>query len=263
MDGIACDHRSASGATDAVLPHVCWTDHVLTSGEARFLQGPRPLWRDALSAAGTFSELIKGFLAFRSLGPCVTVFGSARIAESHEAYGLAHDMGRRLAELGFAVMTGGGPGVMEAANRGAREAGGVSVGCGIRLPGEAGANTWIDRWIEVKRFFVRKVLLVKSSCAFVVFPGGFGTLDELFEAATLRQTGRIHDFPVILMGRKAWTPLLDHLRTVALRDAMIAPADLASLLVTDSPAEAMACIVHCAVQRFGMRISEARPAKRD
>lgn len=207
-----------------------------------------------------FLEFIRGFRALHFVGPCVTVFGSARFGEEHPAYGMARAMGRLLAREGFTVMTGGGPGIMEAANRGAREAGGRSIGCNIRLPVEQVPNPYLDRWITFRHFFVRKVMLIKYSCAFVAMPGGFGTLDELFEALTLIQTGKIRGFPVILVGREYWDPLLAFLRARPLARRAIDPEDLDRLVVTDSVEEAADCIRHCAVERFGLR-ARLRPVR--
>src|SRR5437660_446463 len=156
-------------------------------------------------------EFIKGFRALHFVGPCVTVFGSARFSDDHPVYDLARRTGALLARAGFTVMTGGGPGVMEAANRGAKDVGGRSIGCNIRLPQEQKPNPYLDKWITFRYFFVRKVMLVKYSYAFIALPGGFGTLDEIFETATLIQTAKIRDFPMVLMGRDFWQPLLDFL----------------------------------------------------
>src|SRR5581483_5005060 len=153
-------------------------------------------------------DLFRGLRALHFLERCVTVFGSARFAEDHPYYKLARHVGSELAIAGFTVMTGGGPGVMEAANRGAHEAGGVSVGCNIELPHEQKPNPYLDLFVEFRYFFVRKVMLVKYSTAFVVMPGGFGTMDEIFETATLIQTGKIRGFPVVLMGKEYWAPLV-------------------------------------------------------
>jgi uncharacterized protein (TIGR00730 family) len=197
------------------------------------------------------AEFVRGFRALHFVGPCVTVFGSARFAEDHPHYALAREVGSRLARLGFTVMTGGGPGIMEAANRGAKEAGGFSVGCNIALPEEQKLNPYLDRAVTFQHFFVRKVMLVKYSYAFVVMPGGVGTLDELFESLTLIQTKKIADFPVVLMGREYWQPLLN------LMDKMVAAGtvgkeDLSLLLVTDSVHEAMKHIETRAVEQFGL-----------
>src|SRR5262249_31451557 len=156
-----------------------------------------------------FFEFIRGFRKLHFLGPCVTVFGSARFKEDHPYYTLARDVGARLARAGFTVMTGGGPGVMEAAHRRAPAAGGGSGRCHFALPMEHTPNPSVDHWITFRYFFVRKVMLIKYSYAFITMPGGFGTLDEVFETATLIQTRKIRDFPLVLMGRDYWQPLLD------------------------------------------------------
>jgi uncharacterized protein (TIGR00730 family) len=186
----------------------------------------------------------------------VTVFGSARCREDDPSYELAREMGRRLALIGFTVMTGGGPGIMEAANRGAKDVDGCSIGCNIRLPSEQVPNPYLDRMVEFRYFFVRKLMLVKYSYAFVALPGGFGTLDEIFETATLVQTGKIKDFPLILMGVHYWRPLVDFLRERLMKYAAIDAADLDRLLLTDSPDEAIASISNAATSRFGFRWSQ-------
>ncbi|MEZ4235357.1 MAG: TIGR00730 family Rossman fold protein [Myxococcota bacterium] len=196
-------------------------------------------------------EMVRGFRTLHFVGPCVTVFGSARFAEGHPYYELARRVGSELARVGFTVMTGGGPGVMEAANRGAREAGGHSVGCNIRLPHEQSANPYLDRVVTFDRFFVRKYMLRKYSYAFVVLPGGFGTMDEAFETITLVQTGKIHQFPVVLMGREYWQPMLGFLdRMVAA--TTISPDDPARFHLTDDPAEAAGLVRHEGLARFGL-----------
>lgn len=209
-------------------------------GEQQFLAGPRSRFGEFLRALRIFGEFIKGFRALHFLPPCVTVFGSARFGEDHPHYRLARQVGAALAQAGFTVMTGGGPGIMEAANRGAREASGLSVGCNITLPHEQQPNPYLDRFVEFRYFFVRKVMLVKYSHAFVVLPGGFGTMDELFEAATLIQTKKIQDFPLVLMGREYWQPLLDFLRERMVGHGTIDATDLDRIFVTDDVAEAVA-----------------------
>jgi uncharacterized protein (TIGR00730 family) len=171
------------------------------SKEQYFLEGPHSRGSEFLFSLRIFREFIRGFRTLHFVGPCVTVFGSARFTEDHPYYILARDFGRNLASLGFTVMTGGGPGVMEAANRGAKDAKGMSVGCNITLPVEQTPNPYLDRWVRFDHFFVRKVLLIKYSYAFIIMPGGFGTSDELFETLTLIQTGKISHFPVIIVGR--------------------------------------------------------------
>jgi uncharacterized protein (TIGR00730 family) len=199
-----------------------------------FLGAPRSrrseLWRTMRIAA----EFVKGFRALHFVGPCVTVFGSARFGEGDRYYELARQVGARVASRGLTTMTGGGPGVMEGANRGAREAGGRSIGCNIELPHEQTHNQYLDRWITFRYFFVRKVMLVKYSYVFVVLPGGFGTMDELFEALTLVQTRKIGELPVVLMGRDFWAPLLDFLAGTFEARGTISPGDLSLLTVTDS-----------------------------
>ena len=216
------------------------------------LEGPHSRRAELLFLLRAGRDFIRGFRALHFVGPCVTVFGSARFDERHRYYAMAREVGAALAGMGFTVMTGGGPGVMEAANRGAREAGGVSVGCNIELAFEQKPNPYLDRWVTTRYFWVRKVLLVKYSYAFVVMPGGFGTLDELTEALTLIQTRKILQFPVVLMGRDYWAPFLAMLKTM-IDAGTIAAADLDLMLVTDSVAEAMAHIELHAVQNFGLK----------
>jgi uncharacterized protein (TIGR00730 family) len=178
-------------------------------------------------------ELEMGFSALRELGPAVSIFGSARVPADHPDYARARETARLLGEAGFAIITGGGPGIMEAANRGAREVGATSVGLGIDLPHEQAMNDWVDVALTFHYFFARKVMFVRYASGFVVFPGGFGTLDELFEAATLRQTQKIRYFPIVLVGSDYWAGLVDWLRDPVQRDGNIAAADTASLAVRD------------------------------
>jgi hypothetical protein len=194
-------------------------------------------------------ELVRGFRALHFVGPCVTVFGSARVEPGEPEYELAREVAGAMSRLGFTVMTGGGPGIMEAANRGAREAGGCSIGCNIRLPHEQAPNPYLDVSVDFDYFFVRKMMLVKYSYAFIVMPGGFGTLDELFEALTLIQTAKIHDFPVVVMGTRFWGDLTGQLDTMV-REEMIDPGDLSLLLVTDDVAEAVEHVRTRSVNRF-------------
>ena len=219
--------------------------------ERWFLEGPRSRGSELFSVFKIGLEFIKGFRTLHFVGPCVTVFGSARFREDHRYYALAREVGKRLAGLGFTVMTGGGPGVMEAANRGAREAGGRSVGCNIVLPEEQKLNPYLDVWVSFEHFFVRKVMLVKYSYAFVVMPGGLGTMDELFEAAVLIQTGKIEGFPVVVFGKDYWKPLFDLLNDMV-RAGTISTKDLHLLLVTDSPDEAMEHLRRHAIEQFGL-----------
>jgi uncharacterized protein (TIGR00730 family) len=188
-------------------------------------------------------EFVAGFDALAHIGPAVTIFGSARTPEDDPSYRQAVELARLLAEQGFAVITGGGPGIMEAANRGAREGGGRSVGCNIELPHEQGTNPYVDLSINFRYFFVRKTMFMKYAEAFIIFPGGFGTLDELFEALTLIQTGKVSNFPVILFGTHYWGGLLDWLRGPMLAEGKISPGDLDLLIPTDDPAEAAQIVV--------------------
>ena len=237
-----------------------WGKGTRDPSERQFLRGPRARGVELGEAVRIFAECVKGFRALHFVGPCVTVFGSARFKDDHPYYILARRTGARLAEAGFTVMTGGGPGIMEAANRGAREAGGASVGCNIRLPIEQKPNPYLDRWVEVRYFFVRKMLLEKYSYAFIAMPGGMGTLDEIFETAVLIQTGKMRDFPFVLMGRSFWAPLVDYLRDGLLACGTIDPVDLSRFIVTDSPEEAVATIRDRAMKSFGLTYGpRARP----
>jgi uncharacterized protein (TIGR00730 family) len=210
--------------------------------QERFLEGPLSRLAELARVARIAGEFVKGFRAFHFMGPCVTVFGSARFLETDPYYQLARQVGSRIAGLGLTTLTGGGPGIMEAANRGAREAGGKSIGCNIVLPKEQRPNPYLDRWITFRYFFVRKVILVKYSYAFVVFPGGYGTLDELFEALTLVQTRKISSFPIILVGTEYWRPLVDFLDQTLAGRRTIDRADLAYFRLTDSLDELVAAI---------------------
>ena len=190
-------------------------------------------------------EFVEGFDLLARIGPAVTIFGSARVPETDPYYAQARETARRMGEAGFAVITGGGPGIMEAANRGARDAGALSVGCNIELPFEQGINRYVDVAINFRYFFVRKTMFVKYAEAFVIFPGGFGTLDELFEAMTLIQTGKVRDFPVILFGSAYWRGLLDWIRTTLLAEGKISRDDVDLVVVTDSPEECVRVIEKC------------------
>jgi uncharacterized protein (TIGR00730 family) len=216
------------------------------------LEGPHSRWREVQILFRAARDFIRGFRGLHFVGPCVTVFGSARFPAGHQYYELGREVGKAISALGFTVMTGGGPGIMEAANRGAKEAGGRSVGCNIALPHEQFPNQYLDRYVTCHYFFVRKVLLFKYSYAFVVLPGGLGTLDELTEALTLIQTGKILQFPVVLMGTTYWKPFTELLREMV-TVGTVSPTDLDLFLVTDAIPEAMAHIEHHAIKRFGLR----------
>ena len=220
--------------------------------ESRFLEGPHSRKWEAAFLFRVAVGFVKGMRALHFLGPCVTVFGSARIGEGHPFYELTREVGREIVKLGFTVMTGGGGGLMEAANRGAKEAGGRSVGCNIQLPHEQKPNTYLDHWVTIRYFFIRKVFLFKYSYAFVAMPGGIGTLDELFEAYTLIQNGKIQDFPIVLIGKEYWEPLFILLKRMAW-EGTISPGDLDLILITDSVKEAMAHIERYSVDKFRLR----------
>lgn len=210
--------------------------------EKAFLAGRRPREADLESAVRIFLEFLRGFESFEFDRPCVTVFGSARFEEGHRYYDLAREVGSELARAGFAVMTGGGSGIMEAANRGAHEAGGLSIGCNITLPREQKPNAYLDRFIQLDHFFVRKVMLVKYSSAFVVMPGGFGTLDEAFEIATLMQTNKIEHFPLIAVGSEFWDDLIDFARDTMIREGTLSPEDARFVHLADTAADVVRLI---------------------
>ena len=225
--------------------------------ERVFLEGPQTRKWEFRTLLRILWEFIRGFRVLHFVGSCVTVFGSARFKEDHPFYAMAREVGSRLTDIGFTVMTGGGPGIMEAANRGAKEAGGISVGCNIVLPKEQAANPYLDYVVTFRYFFVRKVMLIKYSYAFVVLPGGVGTMDELFEALTLIQTRKILDFPVVLMGVEYWQPLIDLLKRMV-SAATISAEDLNLVMLTDSVDEAMAHIQKHAIEKFGLRPTPKR-----
>lgn len=207
----------------------------IKDAEKRFLSGRRSREADLESAVRVFLEFLRGFEEMPLDIPCVTVFGSARFPEDHPYYETARALGHGLADAGYAVMTGGGPGIMEAANRGAREAGGVSLGCNIRLPREQIPNRYLDHFVEFEHFFVRKLMLVKYSCAFVVMPGGFGTLDEAFEVMTLIQTGKLDTFPVVAIGDGVWSDLWTSIGRALQEEGTVSPEEFANLhLVGDA-----------------------------
>ena len=220
--------------------------------DVALLQGPHSRTRELLLLLQATADFLHGFRVLHFVGPCVTVFGSARFADGHPYYALAREVGGRLARVGFTVMTGGGPGLMEAANRGAREAGGGSVGCNIALPQEQQPNAYMDRSVTCRHFFVRKVLLFKYSYGFVALPGGVGTIDELFEALTLIQTRKIARFPIVLMGCDYWKPLTGLLERMAAAGALDR-SDLDLVFATDSVDAAIAHLERNAVDRFALR----------
>lgn len=245
--------QSADAIVPAASPPVTpeWGRGAATREVQRFLQGPQPRGLELLRALRILWELIRGFRTLHFVGPCVTVFGSARYQAEHPYYELGRKVGRLLAKSGFTVMTGGGPGIMEAANRGAQEAGGRSIGCNIQLAREQKPNPYLDRWVRFQHFYVRKLMLVKYSYAFIALPGGFGTLDEIFEVATLIQTRKIRRFPVVLMGTGYWQPFVGLLRHLV-EEGTIDAEDSARVLVTDSVEEAIEVICNTALREFGL-----------
>lgn len=228
------------------------TDQTQSHPERIFLQGPHTRTHELRQIIRVAWEMLRGFRVLHFVGPCVTVFGSARFPETHSYYQLARDVGARLGEMGFTVMTGGGPGLMEAANRGARDVGARSVGCNIVLPQEQDPNPYLDHWITVRYFFIRKLMLIKYSYGFIVMPGGFGTMDELFESLELLQNKKILEFPLVMMGRKYWQPLADFFEQMV-ELGTISSSDLDLLLLTDSVDDAMNHIRAHAIEKFGLR----------
>lgn len=218
--------------------------------EIKFLDGPQSRWEDFKITVQTMFDFIKGFRTLHFAGPCVTVFGSARFPETHPHYIKAQEIGREIAKLGFTVMTGGGPGIMEAANRGAREVNGRSVGCNIELPFEQHENPYVDKSVTIKYFFVRKTLLIKYSYAFIVMPGGFGTLDELFESLTLIQTKKIRNFPIVIFDKEFHKNLIEYIEDLK-NAGTISHQDLDLILITDSVSETVAHIKQ-AIDNFGL-----------
>ncbi len=250
----AAPHDGTPGPEPSTVPCAC--------GEAdrRMLEGPRSRTGEFVQLLRVMRDFLRGFRVLHFVGPCVTVFGSARARQDDPHYQLARQMGAAIARLGFTVMTGGGPGIMEAANRGAKDVGGRSVGCNIELPFEQKPNAYLNRWVTLHYFFVRKTLLVKYSYAFVVFPGGVGTVDELFEALTLIQTGKIENFPIVIMGTDYWREMVGFIEKMA-RVGTISPKDLDQIYVTDSVDEAIEHIREKAIKPFGLKQVMHRPVR--
>jgi uncharacterized protein (TIGR00730 family) len=208
-----------------------------------FLGGPESAARDLLRLARIMGQFLKGFRELRRIGPCITFFGSARFSEDHRYYQLARAAAREAGSRGFSVMTGGGPGVMEAANRGAKDVSALSIGCNIELSSEQKPNPYLDISSSFQHFFVRKVMLVRYSQAFIILPGGFGTMDEIFETATLVQTGKVRRFPIVLLGADYWTELIDFVRHKMVSCGTIGEFDLDSLVIFDDPFAALEHII--------------------
>ena len=224
----------------------------MTKGEIKFLDGPQNKWEEFKFTMSVMREFIKGFRTLHYVGPCVTVFGSARFKEDHPYYKKTVELSGEIAKLGFTVMTGGGPGIMEAANKGARKVGGRSVGCNIILPHEQHHNPYLDKFVNIKYFFVRKTLLTKYSYAFVVMPGGFGTLDEYFESLTLIQTQVIKQFPVIVFDKEYHRDIIEHINKM-IEAKTISPEDLKLCLFTDSIEEAVEHLKVNSIEVFGLK----------
>jgi len=233
-------------------PKKSYSEETGDTSHRKFLEGPHSRFREFKFVVRVVMEFIRGFRVLHFVGPCITVFGSARFSDDHKYYKLATEMGAALGDMGFTVMTGGGPGIMEAANKGAKSVGATSIGCNVALPFEQLPNPYLDVMIEFEHFFVRKVMLVKYSMGFVVMPGGFGTLDELFEAVTLMQTGKIMNFPVVVLGKEYYSKMK------AMADSMvdegtISPEDPHRFLITDSIEEACDYLRKNVVKRFGLK----------
>lgn len=217
-------------------------DPIIKPKEHVYLEGPKNRGYELLFAWKVFRQFMKAFRCLHFIGPCITVFGSARFKEDNKYYQSAQEFGKRIAALGFTTMTGGGPGIMEAANRGAYESGGKSVGCNIQLPFEQMHNQYLHEWVTFEHFFVRKVILLKYSYAFIIMPGGFGTMDEFFETLTLVQTKTIHSFPIVLFGTDYYGQLMEVMHHMA-QTGTISEEDMSLVLLTDNLDEAMEHIV--------------------
>lgn len=224
----------------------------LETDDRTFLSGPSSRLHDLITLLRVGRDFLRAFRALHFAGPCVTIFGSARVKPGTPHYEMAKKMGEACARLGFTVMTGGGPGIMQAANQGAYEIGGRSLGVNIELPFEQAINPYVQRAVTMRYFFTRKVVLVKYSYAFIVMPGGAGTLDEMFETMTLIQTGKLKGFPIVLMGRDYWKPMMDFVYRMA-DEGMISPDDPELIFFTDDVAEAAAHLQRHAVRQFGLR----------
>ena len=228
------------------------TEHIIPPRSHVFLDGPKSRGFELSFAFRVFRQFIYGFRRLHFMGPCITVFGSARFSENHIYYKAAREFRKKMAQMGFVTITGGGPGIMEAANRGAFENGGISVGCNIQLPFEQKPNPYMNEWITFEHFFVRKVLLTKYSYAFIIMPGGFGTMDEFFETLTLVQTKTVTQFPIVLFGKEYYKDLWEMIEHME-EKGTIAKADLSLVLLTDDPDEAMQHIRTYIRQNYEMK----------
>lgn len=240
------EHRDDSFKFGSPELYDPWGKSPADISEKLLIEGRRTPWHDMWRLAKIAWDFSKGFHAFRHLGPAITFFGSARFHEEHAYYTMARVTARLLARYGFSIMTGGGPGIMEAANRGAREVNGVSVACNITLPMEQNPNAYLDRFVEFNYFYVRKVMLMRYSCAYIGMPGGFGTLDEITEAITLMQTKKITAFPIVMMGVEYWQPFKDFVQKTLVHYQTISENDLNLIYFTDDPADALSYIARYA-----------------
>ena len=231
----------------------------MTKSEIKFLDGPQSRVKDFKFVMAVLMDFIRGLRKLHFMGPCVTVFGSARFKEDHPYYIQTRLISAKVAQLGFTILTGGGPGIMEAANRGAKDVGGKSVGCNIILPHEQKHNPYLDAWVNIKYFFVRKTLLVKYSYAFIVMPGGFGTLDEYFEALTLIQTKIISEFPIIIFGKAYHKNIIEHIEMMK-EQKTISPIDVNLCLFTDDVDEAVQYIKDNSIAKFGLKYKVPKKA---
>jgi len=228
------------------------SERLIPGKEQVYLEGPKSRGYELAFGFRVFRQFIKGFRTLHFVGPCITVFGSARFKEDHPYYQQAVEFGKRIAQMGFTTMTGGGPGIMEAANRGAFENGGLSVGCNIQLPFEQHVNPYVHKSVTFEHFFVRKVLLIKYSYAFIIMPGGFGTMDEFFETLTLVQTKTLTQFPIVLFGREYYRELVEAMNDMAVRGT-ISKEDMNLVLVTDDMDEAMSHIKQYITSNYKVR----------
>jgi len=230
-----------------------WGKTPVKTAENVFLEGPKSTTFDLGVTIMAFREMLRGFRGLKSVGPCITIYGSARFGPDHPYYALTRKLAGELALLGFTIMTGGGPGLMEAANRGAKDVKGRSIGCNIKLPHEQKPNAYLDRFLEFKYLFVRKVMLIKYSYAFVAMPGGFGTLDELFQVAVLVQTGKVKGFPLVLVGKDYWGPLYDFISKMLVENRTIQSQDLKYFVLVDSVEDAVKVITELSLTPFGLK----------
>lgn len=226
--------------------------------EIYFLEGPHSRWKELKFVFTVFLDFIKGFRKLHFTGPCVTIFGSARFLPAHPYYEKTRLLSQKIAHLGFTIITGGGPGIMEAANKGAKEVGGKSLGCNIVLPKEQEPNKYLDRWVNINHFFVRKTLLIKYSYAFIVMPGGFGTLDEFFEALTLIQTKKINNFPVIVLCKEFYERLISHINYMQL-SGTVDKADMDLLFYTDSVEQVLEILKEKCIGRYKLKAKVHKP----